>query len=729
MINKLSHRTALWLASLATLLASTSPALAQNHSWTWPLYVRHDAGPGLTPITGEPRPALWNSAGEYQHFTDFPYMHPGHDVRGNYGDIVVNPTAGSLQRIYNYADDCLMTGSACRLWLATADGKYLYYVSHVDFAEKPATDATQPVTEIREIFEAVHDGSATAEQRKIAQNTVLSSLTNFRSANWHHVHLGIFDTTKSYQMVNTVQFLQQVATGKTGESLTIVDDEPPVINEVRLVTDQTDTPATVAGVCGPEVSGKVDVLGDMYDTFFTNGAFADFPGKTTLNPNTGLRWASYSVLRVADNQQVSGGVWYDIDGLPLLCRPGTETQACVLASDPNPSLANFFLRMEKEDGGPSVGLTVIDKLFNQNLSKSDYTTPGGEQYFHNLTNSQGLEGAWDTSLTPNGRYQVTVQAEDFAFIRSSKTIFVNVHAPGTTLDSSSPGLGDVYVRDRLSDVGATPSNPAGEPFWESPDIFVVPEGTMVSVDSLAVQSAVTAGGKFDVYVRVKNDGCREVSGVQAKVRSANPAALNSDWLAVGSADYQGDVTVPAGGSALVGPFHWQPTAAEATGDGHRCLLADITAPGDTLPVTAEFNAPGFNNVAQRNMRVSGCGFQLPNVSLQNGTVSLRITTDAAIEDASTSIELVGPLVQSWYTAWANVTGTSISTDGVKMRLRIRLRDITLPAVPMLAGAAYDFSFDISLPEGEPSHRVGLQATLGSTTSGFSCFAAGQPIVK
>jgi len=201
MINKLSHRTALWLASLATLLASTSPALAQNHSWTWPLYVRHDAGPGLTPTTGEPRPALWNSAGEYQNFTDVPYMHPGHDIRGNYGDIVVNPTAGSLQRIYNYADDCLMTGSACRLWLATEDGKYLYYVSHVDFAEKPSTDATQPVTEIREIFEAVHDGSATAEQRKIAQNTVLSSLTNFPSADWHHVHLGIV----GHQTVVTIE--------------------------------------------------------------------------------------------------------------------------------------------------------------------------------------------------------------------------------------------------------------------------------------------------------------------------------------------------------------------------------------------------------------------------------------------------------------------------------------------------------------------------------------------
>jgi hypothetical protein len=723
------RKSLVFLASVSALLGMGPHARAQDHSWRWPLYVRDTST--NPPKTGQPRPAAWNSAGEYQEF-GVTYLHPGHDLRGDYGDMVINPTASTLEGVFRYDDHCLNTGASCRLWFAANDNRYLYYVSHVDFADVPKAGGLEVTTEIREIVQNVAAGTATTpESKSIPAGAVVASLTNFPSS-WHHLHLGIFDRQAGYQMVNTIAFLQQQATGANGESLLIVDDEKPTISSISLVKDGTETPAAVNGTCGPEVWGKVDVLADMYDTFYTTGAFADFPGKTTLNPNTGIRWADYAIRSVASGTEVERGTWFDINGVPLLC--GSDTNlGCLLPSDPNPSLSGFLARMANELGAPSCGLSVLDKLFMTGPSKSDYAITGEEVYIHNLTNKLGVEGAWNTSQLANGIYQVTVEAEDFAFRRSAKSMFVTVHDPQTTLDVSAAGFGDVYVRDRDDDLGAVPSNAGGEPFWQSPDIFVVPKDVPVTETSFATQTAVQPDVDYDVWVRVKNAGCRDVTNVQAKVRSANPAAINTDWLNIGTGDYQGTpaepggVTVAAGSSKVIGPFRWKPSAIEASGDGHRCLLANITASGDALASSAEFDAPGSNNVAQRNMRVSGCDFQLPNPAAQNTELVLKLTTSAAVENDDTRIELVGPLIPGWYTAWASTPGAVLSNDGTRMRVRMRLRDITLPAVTILAGANYDFAFDIDLPQGAPNISVSIEATLLGAKSGFSCFAAGQKI--
>lgn len=705
-------------------------AQAQDGSWLWPLYV---AAPSGNFATGEPRPAVWGSAGEFQKFGSSLYMHPGHDIRGNFGDVVLAPANGTVEQVYLDHDECRINPNSCRVWVQEEGGRFLYYFSHVSWESSATPGVNEIPTEFREALEAARaPSSANRSERQVTRGQPMGVLTMFNSdvQGWHHLHVGIFDSASSYQMANTISFFDLDAEGSTGERLYALDDEPPVIADLALTFDDSPvlTSAVSAGVCGDEISGPVDIVGDIYDTYYTTGRFANFPGKSTLNPNSGIRAARY-FIKNQQGQIVREGEWFDIDGLPITCSAADTNNACLLPNTENTtSLAQFFARMRNEDGGPSVGTTLISHLFNTQMSMSDYTVRDGERYFHILTNENGVPGVWNPGGLPNGRYQVTAVAEDFSFRSSSRSRFINVRQPGTSLGS---GLGDVYVRDRAGDIGAVPSNAGGEPFWESPDIFVVPAGTSVNVGSLAVQSQVVAGSEYDVYVRIHNDTCENVSGVRARVVSADPAAINVNWLPitsgggfVGTEAHPSGISVPPQSAALLGPYRWVPTEAEAALDGHRCLLAGISASADELSLPQLFDAPGHNNVAQRNVSITGCLFQLPNPNPSSTEVSLRVTTDAEVENGSL-VELVTPFVPSWYQRWVNIPGVEVSGNAQEIRVRLRVRDITLPSVSLLPGAVQQLSFNISLPQGERHKSATISPSIaGAAVGGFSCYGDG-----
>lgn len=731
---KTNRKNSLAFAIALALFGVAAPALAQDHSWRWPLYVRVDDASGAA-TTGQPRPAAWNSAGEFQKFNGQTYLHPGHDLRGNAGDPALIPTDSTLERAFLDHDSCDplpdngWSGTSCRLWFRAKaeNGRYLYYVSHVDFTKNAMAPGRQVTTEIRQQVEdveaATRAGVALPDaQRSVNAGQMLSTIASFPSQ-WHHLHLGIFDTQSQYRMQNTIAFFEQAPVGANGESLVIVDDEPPVVVDVALHRDQSATDAVSQGDCGAEVFGAVDIKSNIFDTFYTTGPFADFDQKNVLNPNTGIRRAQYSVRSLADGTIAKSGTWFDIAATPMLCTASTTTgRSCLLDTDPSPSISGFLDRMALEDGAPAPGLTVLDQLFDVANSTSTYGTPGTEKYIHVLTNENGQPGAWNA--VSNGRYQITVTAEDFSGRFGARSMFVTVHDPMTTLDKDAPGMGDSYVRDRADDVGAVPSNAGGEPFWESPDIFVVPAGTPVDVNGAAVQSQVDDDANYDVYVRVHNDGCNTISDVRAQVRSANPSAIVSDWIPiVGYDDIQTSVSLAPGETKLLGPFLWDPTPAEAAFDGHRCLLAAVTSAADPAPTGAlEFDAPNSNNVAQRNMRVSGCLFQLPNSTSANGQVELRITTDAMVESPTTNVALVLPFNPAWFAAWQSNPQFTVTASGGTMRVQLHVRDVTLPAVTLLAGTVQDLSFDIQLPKGAGTRKVSIEPKFnGAAQSGFSCF--------
>jgi len=742
-MNKNLLKIAFVLGSLSGVVGWANTAGAADwsipHSWRWPLYVR--AGTDQNVQTGEPRIAVWTSTSELQIFgpdINDTYLHPGIDIRGDHGDPVIVPASGTIERVYSYTDMCLASGNYCRIWFKTDDDHFLYYVSHIDLAPTPAAGRRQVSTEIRtQIQNAVNgtgDRSVTAGQ-KLATLTMFSADPN----GWHHLHFGIVDKKNNYNLQDTLAFLEQRPIGETGARLDAIDDEPPVISEVQLVKDQTSISAVRQGTCGSEVFAKVDIASQITDTFHTRGTFASFPGKGTQPATTGIRTARYLVRSQATGNVVQQGTWYDLVQTPMACPSATTVGGACLLPGVTATDQVFLDQMANGSGAPAAGLTIMNKLFDMTRSVTNYTT--NEVYWHILTNAGAVEGSWDATQQPIGKYQVSVEATDFEGNSAAKSLFVTVHDPAVALNPSGHAFGDAYLSDNSEDSGAVPSTLGGKPFWVSPDIILVAQGTPVTVDTPSAQSLVTADVPVDVYLRLHNDGCAPISGVKAQIFWANPAAISNDWRSiapVGAAlgQFAGDlaspngVTVPAGGKALLGPFTLTPTSQEAQSGGHRCLLAALNATDDPVAASNELDAPNFNNVSQRNLQVGSCEYQLPNPNNSNSSLGLTIDTTAEVEDADTVVRVIFSFDAAWLSAWANVPGTVVTQDGSNLVVELHARHVVLPNVTLPPGAARTLQFTLDLPRGTSSRTVNVTPVLdGKQVQGASCSDVGGPIVK
>lgn len=152
---------------------------------------------------------------------------------------------------------------------------------------------------------------------------------------------------------------------------------------------------------------------------------------------------------------------------------------------------------------------------------------------------------------------------------------------------------DAMCRDHPGDTGRLPSNPRGEPWWDSPDIWVrhQPDGATAHENPLAGQINT-------VYVRVRNVGDAEVRNVTVSVYdTAGGANLRwpDDWVPeVGRAT----IDRLAAGATTVVAVPWMPPAA-----GHFCFLARISAPDD--PIVSDGWVPFDNNLCQKNVQIVG----------------------------------------------------------------------------------------------------------------------------
>lgn len=226
----------------------------------------------------------------------------------------------------------------------------------------------------------------------------------------------------------------------------------------------------------------------------------------------------------------------------------------------------------------------------------------------------------------------------------------------------------VYVRDSYEDTGATPSNIGGQPFWESPDIFLVEHDTPVWPENESIETLVSPGTQYDIWVRVNNDlGCDDVTGVEALVYVADPSAgLASQETQVTGGIYSGGPGYPFGmtvkkhSQALLGPFTFVAPTSNV-GNGHKCIITAIEADNE-LPVnsTAVWDAPDSYQVAQRNIQFSDCAYPLTNTSSTPGSLTMTLSV--------TPIEVVNPPVsggaasdiefsvddwsKAWYGAWS-----------------------------------------------------------------------------
>ncbi len=135
----------------------------------------------------------------------------------------------------------------------------------------------------------------------------------------------------------------------------------------------------------------------------------------------------------------------------------------------------------------------------------------------------------------------------------------------------------------------------GQPWWLSPDVWIVPGD-----DPEGPPGQPVAGAPAYLWARVHNDGEYEVRDAVVRFYWANPAVGFDRTTAnlVGSAFVS---LPPKQNSAVLCLAPWSVTAIN---DGHVCVLAEAFHPTlDPLPASPAFNVTSDPHVAQRNLNI------------------------------------------------------------------------------------------------------------------------------
>lgn len=780
-----------WSLALAASFVTSGALAAPSNppsapTWLWPLY---EPASGVSPPTGKPRPAVWTSHGEYQEF-DGPGialrqdLHPGIDIRGQNGDPVVFPTAGTVVYVSN-PEHCTLANSNltpyCRVWVHAdaPDDQILYYVGHMDFV---GDDPASPVnSDLRKKLLLAQDGT---EQTKpgppsaaihVSKGEFVGTLTRFfKPDGWDHLHVGVYDLADNFASLDPLPFLQRDAAGQAaGSSLAVKDDERPLIKTFELKADTTKTAGSyvkqegAGSICGTEVHGAIDLLADIEDTFFSNRPAPSAFDLISDPPTIGVKGARFVVQRIGSTTPLVNQQWFES---PLGCRApdaaGTQPvcglwrlpfmqskDALFHNADGSPNYTEFFKYLEAgtANGAPYwIGGDFDAALYDFGPSDNDHLPDNGANLpaIHLLTNAVTeadttvKDGAWMTA--ESGRYVVTIEAWDDAGNRDGSTQVVTVNNNGLTSAGTGTGWRNAFLQDSPSDQGQVPSTLGGEPFWASPDIVVVPEFTNVTPNYPASAAPFVVGKPYDVYLRVHNNGCDSVSNVRGRVFYATPGTTFTDIHCIGemgetpehcAANWSTLTTNVNGQSVnLLGPFKWTPTQADLDGasSGHRCFLAAIDVGDDAGPSLASvgsWNVTGLDNVAQRNVQVSELGFAIQNPQPSNLNSRLLIdvgTFPVGTSGASLTLNLgqtaeLDPLLAGY----PKVNGN--------YQIAITTGMLTLPAsgtwtMPAVSEVPATISYD--LPQGSGPHTVTVSHELnGQIVGGMVFILSGPDIVK
>ncbi|MGH7270032.1 MAG: hypothetical protein ACREJ3_06335 [Polyangiaceae bacterium] len=305
---------------------------------------------------------------------------------------------------------------------------------------------------------------------------------------------------------------------------------------------------------------------------------------------------------------------------------------------------------------------------------------------------------------------------------------------GTCLSTQPNHL---YIKDNDGDTGGVPSNMGGIPFWESPDIFVQPQGAAApGINAVPADFELTAGQSYNVYLRVHNDyGCSPITGpINVFIDGADPNLGFQNWSQVTAGAAMGLYTtfgasgatiVQPYSAAIIGPFSWTPTAG-----GHKCLLAAIAANSETEPATSTApNQPvlppaySSNQIAQRNLQIgSSCTYTItnPNTTSANLLLGISVTPGSPAPGASggpTVSLVIGDPGGAWAATWKGLAGlSSVTNDGTNTTIVLSASEIALTSVPLAGGASPSVSISILMPSGTPP-TVDVSAMLTNPQTG------------
>lgn len=310
-------------------------------------------------------------------------------------------------------------------------------------------------------------------------------------------------------------------------------------------------------------------------------------------------------------------------------------------------------------------------------------------------------------------------ASDLTFLNANLVVTdilasTNVPSGSATATCVSSVPNHLFVRDNDGDNGGIPSNVGGVPFWESPDIFIVPQGGPApSVGDTSADLEVTAGQPYNVYLRVHNDfGCTPITGpVSVFIDGADPNLGFQNWSPItsgaGSGQYttfggSGETVVPAFGAAILGPFQWTPPST-----GHKCVIAAVAANGETPPpVTIQTGQPvlppaySSNQIAQRNIQIGdSCSYSLTNTTTSAANLLLGISVSPATPSPGSGGGAAITLTftdqnQTFFNAWNGQSGVVVAHSGNNTTVTLNKSYVALSTVPLGAGQSPSVSITI-----------------------------------
>ncbi|MFN8499254.1 MAG: vWA domain-containing protein [Anaerolineae bacterium] len=300
----------------------------------------------------------------------------------------------------------------------------------------------------------------------------------------------------------------------------------------------------------------------------------------------------------------------------------------------------------------------------------------------------------------------------------------------------------VMCKDYPSDSGRVPSNPNGEAWWDSPDIWV-----RNGPDGVEIHQNPIAGQPNTVYVRVRNIGDAGVNDIRVHLYDA-PGASNirwpDDWVPeIGSA------TIPllAVGQNGIVAIPWTPT-----NEGHYCFLARIEAPTD--PITADGWVPFDNNLCQKNTQIIGGGASSGAVSVGNanhgsGYGSATISSPPVAPGTGVRATFTDPTVfNRWQGAGGTVTGGAVIPGTTSIQLgttptspmwvmgqeslvgdAAAVVSATIDRIPFAGDEKTQIVFDVSTPAGaDPPTLTVTQYVDGLAVGGNVLRPQAQPMI-
>jgi hypothetical protein len=394
------------------------------------------------------------------------------------------------------------------------------------------------------------------------------------------------------------------------------------------------------------------------------------------------------------------------------------------------------------DGGQSANFTnaeVLTRVVASNcpgdVSASGPTCPGAPT----LSSSNV-----SFTVSPDS----TKETDNLNLVQQPALAFPNANMVTTeVLGSTAPTSGNLstclssapnhlFIKDNEGDIGGVPSNVGGVPFWESPDIFIVPQNAPTpGLNDIAADLELTANTQYNVFLRVHNDyGCNAVNGpLNVFIDGADPNMGFTNWSQVtpGAASGQyatfgpaGMPVVPAFGAAIIGPFPWTPSDG-----GHKCLLAAIAAGAETEPPTS--TQPGHsvlppayssNQIAQRNVQIgSSCTYDIGNTSSASANLLLGLSVTPATPTPGTG---GGPTISLtfddpssvFFNQWNGQSGISVSNSGGSTTVVLNSSYVALNSVPLSSGQSPSVNINIDPGNASPP-TVNVSAILTDPMTG------------